>query len=234
MQINTQVYKLLHYNLPKIRLFFCLIICLYSSTIYGQTSPTREIVVYCGDTTINTRIFIKNPKIKIKARSFYFWHRQDTINSTQGGYTGKLLHGNTEFFAPQKVLIKQGQFKQGLKVGKWQEWHPNGFIKKVEYWKEGALSGYSWEYDQQGQLASRRKYKNNIQKGNTIEWKNGKKILNVTNKKEKLSQKKLKPEVKTNPIKEKKEPKNKQKEPKNKQKKATPKPKEVPKPNSKK
>jgi hypothetical protein len=81
--------------------------------------------------TDNDKIVKTNPDLE------YTWLKNQTVLTTQGGYSGKLLHGNYESFYPNNNLMGKGKFSYGLKDGTWLYWREDGTLKTSEYWKNG-------------------------------------------------------------------------------------------------
>lgn len=105
-------------------------------------------------------IFTVTPKAtKVKSQQLYHWYQSQRVQQTQGGYTGKLLHGDYNRYSPNKQLILQGTYKKGLANGNWKEWRPNHRLMKEEYWKKGIQNGEARHYDGQGNLLLQGKMK---------------------------------------------------------------------------
>ncbi len=63
----------------------------------------------------------------------YTWYMKNSIQVTQGNYSGKLLHGTyTKYYWKTNQLAEKGDYKYGLKEGAWQEWNNNG--KYIREW----------------------------------------------------------------------------------------------------
>lgn len=97
---------------------------------------------------------------KIEASKRYYWFANHEIRCTQGGYTGKLLHGLYSEFYVNKNLKEQGIFKMGLKEGTWKNWTETGTLISEISFKEGIEDGKFYRYDANGQLKETGNYKN--------------------------------------------------------------------------
>lgn len=95
----------------------------------------------------------------------YAWFSGNRINWTQGGYSGKLLHGLYTEFYPDKTLKTQGYFDMGLKIGEWKSWNEKGLPDSVVNYSNGKLSGHFQRYDKQGQLLEKGKYRKGLING---------------------------------------------------------------------
>lgn len=82
----------------------------------------------------------------------YFWYKSQKILTTQGGSSGNLLHGDFLSYYTNSQLCEQGQFKRGLKNGKWSYWNSKGILIKQENWRNGDQKGKQLEFDSLGKL----------------------------------------------------------------------------------
>lgn len=97
---------------------------------------------------------------KVKPERNYHWWGGRQLNITQGGYSGKLLHGEFNSFYLNKQLKEQGVFKKGLKIGKWKEWNENGKLSLLTNYRNGSANGIFYRYDTTGKLSEQGRYKN--------------------------------------------------------------------------
>lgn len=105
-------------------------------------------------------VFTVTPKTtKARSQRLYHWYQSQRVQQTQGGYTGKLLHGNYNRYAANKQLMLQGTYKKGLADGNWKEWRPNHRLVKEERWRKGRQNGKATHYDEQGNLLLQGKLK---------------------------------------------------------------------------
>jgi len=76
-------------------------------------------------------------KITTKSDKTYYWFKSKAVHSTEGDYSGKLLHGEYIVHFKSNQLKEKGQFKYGLKHGEWVSWDEKG--KKIEktQWNHG-------------------------------------------------------------------------------------------------
>jgi hypothetical protein len=79
--------------------------------------------------------------LKTNIDKTYYWFSKDSIFTTAGGYSGRLLHGEYKVFYPDKSLRESGYFRYGLKDGPWKTWYPDGSLESVVYWKKGNEKG---------------------------------------------------------------------------------------------
>ncbi len=88
----------------------------------------------------------------------YYWYSNNQIKITQGGYSGKLLHGPYREFYFNKNLKEQGQFDMGLKVGEWNSWNIQGMLTEKTNFKKGIPEGNYYKYNGNGSLLEEGRY----------------------------------------------------------------------------
>jgi hypothetical protein len=132
----------------------------------------------------------------------YHWYFENAISSTQGSYMGSLLHDEYKVLDLDGMLLVQGTFVKGLKVGKWYEWDDAGKLFAIEVYKKGLLDGRSQYFDS-GRLIRESSYRRGLQHGWTTEYpESGAETISMRYKKGEIIETDLKPER----IKEEKDP----------------------------
>jgi antitoxin component YwqK of YwqJK toxin-antitoxin module len=132
------------------------------SVIFGQnikvpTTQSKDRVILNNNDTIYS-FYTKLIKLKAKAESeqkTYSWYREGKIITTSTGFAGKLLHGNFQVFYPNKNLMMQGKYINGLKNGTWIYWYSNGARMKQESWKYGLRDGLFTYYNESNDRISK-------------------------------------------------------------------------------
>ncbi|MDR1678828.1 MAG: hypothetical protein LBR81_03530 [Prevotellaceae bacterium] len=115
-------------------------------------------------------------KIKPNKDKFYTWYINNTVNTTQGNYSGKLLHGvYNQYFIDSKQLAVKGNYEHGLRVGNWYEWHENGNLSSVVAYKSGKKQGQAFFYDISGNIVEKCRFKNDQKHGKSIAYIDGRK-----------------------------------------------------------
>src|SRR5690606_36552591 len=103
---------------------------LFSVVLFGQkTDPNYALKrsVYDGQFYIQFHILDPDDRSpKLRSDKFYTWTKAQQINQTQGGASGDLLNGLYSAYYADKQLASQGNFKGGLKVGRWTSWNVQG------------------------------------------------------------------------------------------------------------
>lgn len=142
--------------IPNCLYLFCFLL-IAQTTVHAQ-SEMNLLEQVQNRITINhdngeKEVFTVTPK-RTKARSqrLYHWYQSQRVQQTQGGYAGKLLHGNYNRYAANKQIMLQGAYKKGLADGDWKEWRANHRLVKEEHWKKGRQNGKVRHYDAQGNL----------------------------------------------------------------------------------
>lgn len=132
-----------------------------SSLINDDDFDTRNIVVNINGLVIEATILNENLKVKkVKESSYYTWYAKNMIITTQGGFSGHLLHKKYTAMYENNQLQEQGQYNYGLKQGKWMKWQLDGKLISVESWKKGVKQGEFKSY-RNGIVSKVEKYKNN-------------------------------------------------------------------------
>jgi len=159
--------------------FFIFIIVFYSgqnlnaqNTVIKTLNSEKSITINSLNETEHFHFLSsdKSKKTIPRLNKFYYWYKANAIHFTQGGFDGKLLHGQYTAFYLNNQLYKKGEFKKGLKEGKWTEWYPNGLIKKIEYWDNGFKIKTESLYNDKGEIEVVSRYKNNQLHGKTIKY----------------------------------------------------------------
>ena len=97
--------------------------------------------------------YITDDNTKPRSEKFYYWYQSRKIQKTQGGFSGKLLHGSYQEFSGNKQLLRQGFYKKGLPHGEWKFWSDNQHLIKEEQWNKGRLNGQVSLYNEKGILS---------------------------------------------------------------------------------
>ncbi len=133
------------------------------------TTALHRITIEKTDTVY--RFYVIKPDISLMASTdlTYFWYKPDTILQTHGGYDGFLLNGLYAVFFPNKNLMEKGSFVNGLKVGEWRSWYPNGKLESVFHWKGGMRQGQFIVYSETSEIIRSGSYKNDLLEGSVFE-----------------------------------------------------------------
>ncbi|WP_199119345.1 toxin-antitoxin system YwqK family antitoxin [Pedobacter sp. ASV28] len=95
---------------------------------------------------------------KAEADKKYYWFSNREIKVTQGGFSGRLLHGTYSDYYLNNNLKEQGEFKMGLKEGEWNSWNEQGILLARIRYRRGEANGHFYKYDQTGRLVQEGTY----------------------------------------------------------------------------
>lgn len=90
-----------------------------------------------GATKYNFHVIMKPCKNKAISSKTYFSYSHGKIHHTQGGFTGKLLHGNYQEIDIDGQILVVGNFKTGLKEGHWIYYQKSGELTKELTFSKG-------------------------------------------------------------------------------------------------
>jgi MORN repeat variant len=123
-------------------------------------------------TDVYLHLYEVNEKVKVKdcTSCLFHWFKNGKIQTTRGGYDGRLLHGNFSELYLNGALKQQGEFKKGLKDGEWRQWHDNGELLVLSKYKSGKLFGDYSEFDRAGKLIRSMTYKNGLPHGRAFTY----------------------------------------------------------------
>ncbi|MBB5620119.1 antitoxin component YwqK of YwqJK toxin-antitoxin module [Pedobacter cryoconitis] len=100
----------------------------------------------------------------------YYWYSSNQIKITQGGFSGKLLHGLYSNYYENKNLQEQGNFNMGLKSGEWKNWTEDGKLISDVNFINGVPEGDFYKYDNQGKLVERGRNVNGKVDGDFVKY----------------------------------------------------------------
>ena len=127
---------------------------------YSEKYNTRTIVINYSDSIVKANISNTQEDFKIIDDLKYYWYNNDIIGYNRGGVNGKPLHGTYTVCSTEGMLLTTGEFKHGLKNGKWKTWYISGELKEVENWKNGLKHDIQKYYSESGDVVKEVKYKN--------------------------------------------------------------------------
>jgi len=123
----------------------------------------RRVAIQRETTTVRAELQDEGMLILPKMENTYYWFEKGTINSSQGAYSGKVLHGQFRVYDREtKQVLESGKFRKGLKNGRWLLWNSTGLLKRSEIYNDGNLAGMTINYDSLGKPADTLKYKNGV------------------------------------------------------------------------
>ncbi len=155
------------------RYFFLLVFLSILPAVHAQTYykdlPVNKATVNYEDHTVTAYLSPLKRLPSINTERLYYWYAANTINITQGGYSGKLLNGVYLDHYLNKNLKEQGNFKKGLKSGTWSKWSEDGTLTERFSWKRGEMTGMFSKYTD-GKPSERGKLKRGQLQGKHIQY----------------------------------------------------------------
>jgi antitoxin component YwqK of YwqJK toxin-antitoxin module len=133
-------------------------------------TTSNKVTISINDTLV--QFFAIQPAKNLKKAQgyMYYWYRDDTILTTMGDYSGRLLNGPYKAFYPEKNLLESGQFKNGEKSGQWKSWYNSGIIRGISNWQHSRRNGAFEIYDSSGTKIESGNYKNDQLDGEVTEF----------------------------------------------------------------
>jgi hypothetical protein len=134
---------------------------------------TYSIYVNYPTYSVRASVLFKNGKVKPQEGRTYFWYALNSIQQTESGFDGKLLHGEYKAFYLSNALKECGRFQYGVKVGVWKNWHANGKVADECAYRNGRRHGKFRAYDEEGRLVLEVRYRNGNLHGTMKRYSNG-------------------------------------------------------------
>jgi len=124
----------------------------------------RKVTVNHPDHTVTA--YLRPVKsVSLESDRTYSWFSGNQIRTTQGGYSGRLLHGLYQDFYLDKNLKETGYFDKGLKQSLWKSWNAEGILKEEWNFSKGQKNGEYATYRENGVLQEKGKYKKDRRNG---------------------------------------------------------------------
>lgn len=111
---------------------------------------------------LSYRFHVTIEKPKPHLSHLYFWFSSGRIHQTNGGYDGKLLHGEYKVTDEEHRLLEQGNFRMGRKWGYWYTWYPNGKLRSLTRYRSRHDTQFIEEYDARGNWSRKGYIKNDL------------------------------------------------------------------------
>lgn len=138
-----------------------------------EQPKTYLVHLSCTDSITEAHVFYQNPRIKVAQGKYYHWYRDDKILFSEGGFDGKLLHGEYACFFSDRKLKEKGEFREGQRNGKWVKWYSNGVIRETCQYSGGKRNGKYFLYSSGGQKVMQATYRYGLLHGIVIHYENG-------------------------------------------------------------
>jgi hypothetical protein len=166
------------------RIILSLFLIISAASISAQTNSlkqpmfkdlkvTNSITKSYRDSTCVFHVAVIDENFRTDISKRYFWYHQGELRTTQGNFTGKLLHGTYEKFDRDGRLLEKGNFDNGLKSGQWVSWYSTGNIMRHYNWSSGQRTGKFQMYDPLGNRSVSGQFKHGQLDGNVYYYSNG-------------------------------------------------------------
>ncbi len=119
---------------------------------YHRFSVTQVKLTF-PDHSVTAEVRPAKKKFTAALTRNYWWYSANQLHTTQGGFSGKLLHGAYLDTYPNKNIREQGTFTNGLKSGTWTNWQESGTIKSRVHYRDGDKDGEFQLFDADGTLS---------------------------------------------------------------------------------
>lgn len=145
----------------------CVVIILLNIFICDARIVTSPVYINSPDSSVYANAITNVIKRKPKIGHAYYWYKMNSILSSDGGFSGRLLHGSYTSYFHNHNLKCQGTFDRGLKQGVWTTWFSNGKVSERTHYSNGLVDGARELYDSLGFLTMRIYYRNGVRAGKT-------------------------------------------------------------------
>lgn len=155
------------------KLHSAIIICLLAILLFNCKSDflpntsAYTVSINSGDTTRSFQVQGIAEEPKLKDEVTYTWYKSNKLFTSQGGYSGQLLHGKYEEFVAKRLILK-GTYENGMRVGEWKSWNKKGDLKSTVTYKKGLRNGDYKLYQPAGQLKEYGNLKNGKRSGKIV------------------------------------------------------------------
>jgi hypothetical protein len=158
---------------------YLVIAVLALSVLTGSKRPLlTRITINSADSIVYTWGATPKSGFKTNDGLTYFWFTNNQIFHTDGGYSGKLLHGDYLSKYPNGQMKISGQFSFGVKNGEWKQWYEDGRLKETAEYSDGKLHGKHVVHNN-NKLTHTSYYKHGAVKRNRKQSKKGNDTLSI-------------------------------------------------------
>jgi hypothetical protein len=146
-------------------------ILIHSKDAIARThDDTYTVNIAKKDSSVRATVYNEPRKIRTQAALTYYWFAYNHIYFTQGGYDGRLLHGEYVCFYPNGNIKQKGNYENGLKNGEWISWYENGIMSEVSHWKNGTREGEWSRFSNMGDLVLSAHYRHSRLHGDYLQY----------------------------------------------------------------
>jgi antitoxin component YwqK of YwqJK toxin-antitoxin module len=135
------------------------------SSKLSDGTAQHQMTLVSSDSIINFHVWSNSGSIRPRQENRYHYYIRNSLQSMQGAFIGKPLHGEYTLVNRKNTILERGNFNKGMKSGKWTTWHLNGAISSVTTWKKGYRAGKYWLYSDDSKLLQTGTYKEDVLDG---------------------------------------------------------------------
>ncbi len=140
----------------KVKVIFVVATLFFAATLFGQQITKKGGVYLDENGSKYSGVYI----------SYYQNNTKEAVYTIKNG----VEDGSVEFYYPTTEIMEQGNFKQGLKHGKWVRWSVKGNKLAEANYKKGEKNGKWIIWDERGIKRYEMYYNNGIKSGTWIMW----------------------------------------------------------------
>ena len=148
---------------------FVLLFFFLNSYSFLSKPETFSVPIKTDSTNAQIEVCLHPVDKKTNENKLYYWVEAKKMHRTRGAYSGKLAHGKFEEKFKNGRLKRKGEFKFGLKQGKWITWDQKGMITQIVFWNKGSLTKKEF-YTSKGKLIQSIEYKDGIKHGKNLNY----------------------------------------------------------------
>ena len=148
--------------MQKLFTITCVLLCSLMAT--AQLIPERylhkDLRLHSDTSIVQITVIDDDVRMIPLKKKTYYWYQNRQIYSNKGGFAGNLLDGKYRRFDEQGLLVEEGKYNKGLKIGVWKRWNAEGELMHVSKWFRGSTYGKELNYsDEEHALIRKKKVK---------------------------------------------------------------------------
>ena len=144
-----------------------------SLTLVAQENEAKEIerrsvTLSYPDSVVKFEVMVAPKELNAGDLLQYFWYDTDKLKTKKGSYSGKLLHGDFNVFGLENNMLVDGSFNEGLQHGLWKRWTPSGDLVRQAEWKNGIRDGVLIIFNSEGVEVLNEEYVEGLRHGRQV------------------------------------------------------------------
>lgn len=151
--------------LPLKKISILILFLVFIINGFGQKKEIRALDINTSNNTKVKTFYTQQTKYHFSKKTTVYWTIKREIHTSQGDFSGNLLHGKyTEYYANNQLFTK-GEIRFGVRVNQWKYWYSNGVLEKEVSYKKGNIHGKVILYDETGKTKRIENYKQGLKHG---------------------------------------------------------------------